>query len=94
MDVGSYLNKLLVNDTINQQLVKHFKSVETILSHPACEIIEQLAFDFNLIEVSNSVCLAICSRAFIPNAIEESSIGKLSPRAYTPYDSSTPPQPL
>ena len=51
MDVGSYLNKLLVNNVLNQQLVKHFKSVETILSHPACEILEQLAFDFNLIEI-------------------------------------------
>jgi hypothetical protein len=51
MDVGSYLNKLLVNNVLNQQLVKHFKSVETILSHPACEILEQLEFDFNLIEI-------------------------------------------
>ena len=94
MDVGSYLNKLLVNEAINQQLVKNMKSVQTILSHPACEIIEQLAFDLNLIEVSNGVCFDICSRAFIANAIQEANIGKLSPRAYIPYDSSTPPQPL
>ena len=56
MDVSSYLNKLLANDAINKHLVKHLKTVETILSHPACEIIPQIHFDFNLIEVSNGFC--------------------------------------
>ena len=93
MDVSSYLNKLLANDAINKHLVKHLKTVETILSHPACEIIQQIHFDFNLIEVSNGFCFAISSRAFLPNAIRESNIGKLSPRAYIPYDCSSPPEP-
>ena len=35
MDVSSYLNKLLANDAINEQLVNNLKSVETILSHRA-----------------------------------------------------------
>ena len=56
MDVSSYLNELLANDAINKHLVKHLKTVETILSHPACEIILQIHFDFNLIEVSNGFC--------------------------------------
>jgi hypothetical protein len=93
LDVSSYLNKLLANDAINKHLVKHLKTVESILSHPACEIIPQIHFDFNLIEVSNGFCFAISSRAFLPNAIRESNIGKLSPRAYIPYDCSSPPEP-
>ena len=35
MDVSSYLHKLLANDA----LLKHFKNLENILSHPACEMI-------------------------------------------------------
>ena len=93
MDVSSYLNKLLANDAINEQLVNHFKSVETILSHPACEIVAQIVFDFNLIEVSNGFCFAITTRAFLRNAVRESQICKLSPRAYIPYDCSSPPEP-
>ena len=93
MDVGTYLNKLLANDALNNALVRNFQAVEKILSHPACEIVQQIEFDFNLIEVSNGVCFSINSRRFIPNAIPSTKIGKLSPRAFVPYDSSTPPQP-
>lgn len=93
MDVSSYLNKLLANDAINEQLVNNLKSVETILSHPAYEIIPQIVFDFNLIEVSNSFCFAISTRAFLPNAIRDCQIGKLSPRAYLPYDCSSSLEP-
>ena len=61
MDVSSYLNKLLANNAINKHLVKQLKTVETILSHPACEIIPQIHFDL----VSDGFCFAISSRAFL-----------------------------
>ena len=77
MDVASFLNKLLTNDAINKQLVNNLNSVESIPSHPACEIIPQIVFYFNLIEVSNSFCFAISTRAFLPNAIWDCQIGKL-----------------
>ena len=93
MDVSSYLNKLLANDALNNDLVRHFQAVERILSHPACEMIKQIKFDLDLIEVSNGFCFSISKRAFIANAIPSSKIGKLSPRAFVPYDCSTPPQP-
>jgi hypothetical protein len=93
MDVSSYLNKLLANDALNNDLVRHFQAVERILSHPACEMIKQVKFDLDLIEVSNGFCFSISERAFIANAIPSSKIGKLSPRAFVPYDCSTPPQP-
>ena len=94
MDVASYLNKLLANDALNNGLVRHFQAVERILSHPACEMILQIQFDLDLIEVSNGFCFSISKRAFIANAIPSSKIGKLSPRAFVPYDCSTPPQPI
>ena len=93
MDVSSYLNKLLANEALNNDLLRHFQAVEKILSHPACEMITQIEFDLDLIEVSNGCCFSISQRKFIPNPIPSSKIGKLSPRAFVPYDCSTPPQP-
>ncbi len=87
-----YLNKLLANDAINDSLAKNFHNIERFLSHPACEIVPQIQFDFNL-EVSNGFCFSISKRAFVPNPINESMSGKLSPRAYVPYDCSSQPQP-
>ena len=91
MDVSSYLNKLLANEALNNDLLRHFQPVEKILSHPACEMITQMEFDLDLIEVSNG--FSISQRKFIPNPIPSSKVGKLSPRAFIPYDCSTPPQP-
>ena len=65
MDVSSYLNKLLANDAISKHLLKHFKNVENILARPACKMIHQLEFDYNLIKVSNGFCFNISQRAFV-----------------------------
>ena len=93
MDVSTYLNKLLANDALNNALVRNFQAVERILSHPACEIVQQIEFDFDLIEVSDGFCFSISKRKFVANAIPSSKVGKVSPRAFVPYDCSTPPQP-
>jgi hypothetical protein len=93
MDVSSYLNKLLANDALNDSLAKNFSSIQRFLSHPACEIVEQISFDVNLIEVSNGFCFSISDRTFVPNPINDSMIGKLSLRAYVPYECSVAPQP-
>ena len=93
MDVSSYLHKLLANELLRDKLIQYFQTVERILSHPACEIIRQIKFDVNLIEVSNGYCFCIKSRKFIECPIPESMQGRLSPRSFVPYDCSTPPQP-
>ena len=93
MDVSTYLNKLLANDALNDDLIRNFQAVERILSHPACEIVQQIQFDLDLIEVSNGFCFSISKREFVPNAIPPSKIGKVSPRAFVTYDCSTPPEP-
>lgn len=94
MDAKSYLHKLLTNQTIQEDVLKHFQVLERLLCHPACEMIEQIKFDLDLIEVSNGYCLAISSKTFIECPITECQRGKLSPRAFVPYDCSTPPEPL
>ena len=43
--------------------------------------------------MSNRFCFVISLRAFVHNPIGESQIGKLSPRAYVPYDCYATPEP-
>ena len=38
-------------------------------------------------------CIKLTERAFINHPIEEKDIGKISPRMYVVYDSTTPPDP-
>ena len=52
MHVGSYLNKLLANEYIRGSVLKPFTFLFKILSHPACEMMVQIQFDLDLIEVS------------------------------------------
>ena len=49
--------------------------------------------DYDLIEVNEGKCWSLKARTFVDNAIEEHQIGKLSPRAFCPYDSSKEPEP-
>ena len=93
MDVCSYLHKLLTNDHLRDGVMRHFHMLEKFLAHPACEIIKQLKFNTDHIEVSNGFCFLILQRRFIISPIAPSMYGKISPRAYVPYDCSTPPQP-
>ena len=41
---------MLVSGELNESIVKQ-RSIEALLCHPSCEIIEQLKFDYDLIEV-------------------------------------------
>ena len=95
MDVETYLHKMLVSDELKESIVKHRPAIEALVCHPSCEITEQLKFDYDLIEVMSpeGTCFKITERAFISHPIEEKDIGKISPRMYVPYDSTTPPNP-
>ena len=86
--INSWSTKLSVQKSsrITRRLYEH-------LSHPACEIIKQLQFDVDLIEVSNGFFFRIPTRSFVRNAIQTDKIGTLSPRAFVPYDSTTAPRP-
>ena len=90
-DVATYLHRLLGNESLRDNMLRHFASIQKFLSHPACEIIQQIKFDLDLIEVANGYCFSIKTRSFIPCPIPSSKLGKLSPRAFVPYDHTTPP---
>ena len=92
MDVSSYLHKLLANDCLRDGVIKHFQLLQKFLGHPACKIIEQLNFNNDLIEVSNGFCFSVIQRRFIPYPLVPSMRGKISPRAFVPYNCSTPPE--
>lgn len=66
MDVESYLNKLLATDAIREEILKYFARLLKVMAHPACEIIEQLQFDYDLIEVTGGRCFNISSQQFVP----------------------------
>ena len=93
MDVETWLHKMLVSDELKESIVKHRSAVEALLCHPSCEIIEQLKFDYDLIEVMSleGTCFKITERAFINYPTKEKDIGKISPRLYVQYDNTTPP---
>ena len=86
MDVASYLHRLMANELLRDKLVEHLQSIEKLLSHPACNIIPQLEFDLDLIEVLNGYCFSIKSQSFIPCPIPTSMLGKVSLRSFVPYD--------
>lgn len=93
MDVKTYINKLLANDALRERILKHMTRIIQLLSHPACEIMTQIEFHPDYIEVSGGQFFRISSRSFTDCA-PILPFGKISPRAFIPYDSTTPPQPL
>ena len=78
---------------LERRWMKHFQLLEKFLAHPACEIIAQLESNNDLIEVSNGYCFSVRQRRFIPCPLVLSMHAKISPRAFVPYDCSTPPEP-
>ena len=74
MDVSTYLNKLLANDALNNELVKNFQAVERILSHPACKVVRQTKIDFDLIKVCNGFCFSTSKRAFVLRPIPSTQL--------------------
>ena len=49
--------------------------------------------DYDLIEVDGGTCWSIKNRSFVEDAISIEQVGKISPRAFCPYDSSKEPDP-
>ncbi len=93
MDVGMYINKLWGNDALREGIVKHKHRIIHLLSHPACKIIRQIEFHPDYVEVSGGNFFQMSAHLFTecpPNM----QLGKVSPRMFMPYNSTTPPQPL
>ena len=91
MDVESYLHHVMSNDSLREGVLKHFTVLSKTLAHKNCTIIPQLQFDNNIIEVLGGKVFQISSRSFVPCPISPESIGKISPRSFAEYDSTTVP---
>ena len=84
MDVESYINKLMISDIIWEETVKFAKRIILIMCHPECEVIKQIKFNWDLIEVKDGKCCSISNRDVIKYPIDLKDIGIISPRAFAP----------
>ena len=84
-NVESYVNKMMVSDVIGEYLVKFCRKIIEIMSHHECELIPQIRFNWDLIEVRDGYCLSIRKRDFTECPIHTIDIGKIFPRAYASY---------
>ena len=86
-DARAFINTLATNEQFKSRLVREMKKIIEMLSDPLCELFEPLMIDYDLIEVNDGVCWSLKQRAFVECPIEENQIGKISPRAFSAYDS-------
>ena len=91
MDVDSYQHHVMSNDSLRERVLKHFSVLSRTLAHKDCTIIPQLQFDNNIIEVLGGMVFQISSRSFVSCPIRPECIGKISPRSFVEYDSTTIP---
>ena len=92
-DAREFVNTLAANEHFKARLLKDMKKVCDILSDPYCEVTRPLTIDYNLIEVIDGQCFNIKERVFVKNAIPDKCIGKVSPRAHSPFDPTRPADP-
>ncbi|KAJ7315079.1 hypothetical protein OS493_038971 [Desmophyllum pertusum] len=92
-EVEAFVNSLAANHSFKGRLLKDMKKVIEILANPHCEVIRPLCVDYNLIEVNDGQCWSIKERRFLENAIEDRDIGRVTPRAFSPYDPTKEPEP-
>ena len=92
-EVEAFVNSLAANHSFKGRLLKDMKKVIEILANPHCEVIRPLCVDYNLIEVNEGQCWSVKERRFLENAIEDKDIGRVTPRAFSPYDPTKEPEP-
>ena len=92
MTVNDYLNVMLANDAVREQILKNLSKLQRILSEDTCHVVQQISdFDLDVIEVSNGCAFRISTREFFVFRKEDFD-GKSS-RAFVPYDCLSPPDP-
>ena len=92
MPVKDYLNVMLANDAVREQILKHLSKLRQILSEDTCHVVQQISdFDLDVIEVSNGRAFRISTRVFFVFRKEDFD-GKSS-RAFVPYDCLQRPDP-
>ena len=84
--VAEFVHASLTNGKTADTLSAQVTNVINILLHPGCQIIRQIKFNYNLIEVKpTGVCFDIAAKKFIANPVSDNAIGQESPRAFVSY---------
>ena len=84
--MNDFVHALLSSLKMAEVIAPQISSVISILSNSGCQIIRKIEFDYNLIEVKpQGCCFNIEMKKFVHNPLLESSVGKVSPRAYVSY---------
>ena len=88
-DVDSYLNKPPANASLREEILSNMTSLSKILKQQDCQVIKQLLFDFDLIEISEQKrkCFSISRRAFVDYPSEAYGANQRSPRAFREFNS-------
>ena len=86
-----FLNSLARNEYFKSRLIAQKRNVINLLADPYCELFRPLTIDYDLIEVNNGTCWSIKNRSFVDDAISKEQVGKISPRAFCPYNPSKDP---
>ena len=90
-ETRAFVNTLATNEQFKSRMLPQMKKIIDLLSDPYYELFRPLTVDYDLIEVNNGACWSLKGRNFVEDAIEEHQIGKVSPRAFCPYESNQIP---
>ena len=85
-EARAFVNALATNEQFKSRMLPQMKKIIELLSDPYCELFRPLTVDYDLIEVNNGTCWSLKKRSFVENAIAEHRIGKVTPRAFCPYE--------
>ena len=85
-DAAAFIDTMVTNEFFKARLVREMRNVIGLLSNPFCELFAPLIINHDLIEVNDGWSL-------LENAIQDHQIGKVSPRAFCPYDPARDPDP-
>ena len=92
MTVNDYLNVMLANDAVREQILKYLSKLQRILSEVTRHVVQQISdFDLDVIEVSNGCASRISTREFF--VFRKEDFDGTSSRAFVPYDCLPPPDP-
>ena len=88
-DVDGNLNKPTANASLREEILSNMTSLSKILKHQDCQVIKQLLFDFDLIEVSEPKgnCFSISRRAFVDYPSEAYGANQRPPCAFLEFNS-------
>ena len=90
-EARAFVNAPATKEWSKPRLIREKRRVVDLLSEPYCEFFRLLAINYDLIKVNQGVCWQLKERPFVKDAIQEDKIGKVSPRAFSAFDSTKEP---